>query len=559
MTAFPDFTLGFEGAGVALDPEAESLTLSAAALAAGLGFTLTARDAAGTATDAFRITLTLRDGAAAETPPAATRAPTLAGAGLIGQPVTLDPGQWSGVPAPELGLAWLRDGVEIPGATGADYLPGAAEDGARLSARVTARNAAGEARAETGTLLVTQVAPSAIGALADLALELGPGTRRVAAGAVFAGAGLGFSVAGPAGIGAGIDPATGALDIALGVACEAGIVTVTARNSGGAAVARFALTIRVAAPRAVGSIGDLAYPLGAAPAAVPASVSTQAHFSGADLTYALEAAPPGVSVQPGSGLVAIPTDAPIDGIATVRATNAGGAATQSFRVVVRSMATEFTQTAALGTMSFLATGAAPAWSLDAPAGPARLAPATTGRTHGIWAGAGGDGLYRMLVRWSAANSTAGGNEPFVFGARLAQAAGNFTGVYLEAFRPAGASNKYLKILEYTGRGTETVERAAVVSNWVWGTWYWVEVAVQGTRIRARYYAESAPAPDWMIAAETAAPAGSGTSPGGFGPGAFPLGGVGPTLLVKRIEFSPIEAETPAAAREDDWSLAQVTE
>jgi hypothetical protein len=560
LTAFPDFTLDLAGGGAALDPAAGTLTLSGAALAQGLGFTLMARDAEGAPTAAFRVTLTLRDAAEPTVAPALVGAPALLGAGLVGQPITLDPGIWSGVPAPELEYIWLRDGVEIPGATDPVYLPGVAEDGALLGARVTARNSAGLASAETATLRVTEIAPSAIGALADLALVQGAGRHRVEAGAAFAGAGLAFEVAGPGegdggpGEGAVIDPVTGALDIPLDRLREAEIVTVTARNSGGAAVVRFAVTVRAgvstAPPEVTGTPSDLAYPLGAG----AASVSTQAYFTGADLAYALETAPEGVSILPGSGLVSIPTGAPLDGVVTVRAENAGGAARLSFRVAVRAMTTVFSEEATLPEMRFLATGAAPAWTFDPAQGFARLVPATTGRTHGLWSKAGGDGRYRMLARWSALNSTAGENEPFVFGARLGQAGGNFTGVFLEAFRPGGTSAKRLRILEYTGRGIETVERAAAVSNWVWGTWYWVEVEIAGSRIRARYHAETAEAPDWMIEAETTVPQGAG----GFGPGAFPLAGVSPTLLLKRIEFTPIEAEIPAAAQAGDWSLAQVT-
>lgn len=554
MNTVPDFTLGFAGSAVALDPAGGTLRVSAAALAAGLGLTLTARDAGGAATAAFRITLTLRDAGAEAVAPASTRAPLLAGAGLVGEPVTLDPGLWSGTPAPALEAAWLRDGAAIPGATGLDYVPVAADDAALIAARVTARNAAGTAEALTEGLRVTRVAPSAIGALPDLALVQGAGFHRVEAGAAFAGEGLGFSVAGFEG--AAIDPATGALDLGRAALRDGAVVTVTARNSGGAAEVRFRVTVRapVAAPAVAGAPGDLLYPLGEG----ARSVSASAWFTGADLAYALEAAPPGVTIKAGSGLVTIPTAVALDGPVTVRATNAGGSAALSFRVVVRSLATDFSE-AALARMSFLHEGAAPAWSFDAAQGFARLVPAPGGRTHGIWAGAGvesgGAGRYRMLARWSAANSTAGGNEPFVFGVGLGRAGGDFTGAYVAAFRPVGSGIKRLKVHEYTGSGAATVERADAVANWVWGTWYWVEVELAGRVLRARYHAEAEVAPDWMIEATLAAAPGSG----GFGPGSFPLAGVSPTLLLKRIEFIPPEAGTPAAAQDGDWSLAQVTE
>ena len=42
--------------------------------------------------------------------PALVRAPALTGSGLVGALVSLDPGAWSGDPAPALALQWLRDG-----------------------------------------------------------------------------------------------------------------------------------------------------------------------------------------------------------------------------------------------------------------------------------------------------------------------------------------------------------------------------------------------------------------------------------------------------------------
>ncbi|TPE48412.1 hypothetical protein [Amaricoccus solimangrovi] len=175
-------------------------------------------------------------------------------------------------------------------------------------------------------------APSVTGALPDLVLVTAAESFRVETAGVFAGAGLGFSVAGGDGA---IDPATGALDLPLGLLRTAETVTVTAANAAGAARASFALTIlAMAPPVATGGAGDLLWPL----AAGTRSVSTQAWFEGADLSYALEAAPEGVTILPGSGLVTIPTGAPLDGIVTVRAGNAGGAARQSFRVTVAATA-----------------------------------------------------------------------------------------------------------------------------------------------------------------------------------------------------------------------------
>ena len=80
---------------------------------------LTTYDAAGAAAGRWRLTL-----AAAPEPlavaPVAARPPALSGSGLVGEPVTLDPGDWTGSPAPDLGVQWLRDGAEIAGATGTE-------------------------------------------------------------------------------------------------------------------------------------------------------------------------------------------------------------------------------------------------------------------------------------------------------------------------------------------------------------------------------------------------------------------------------------------------------
>ena len=106
----------------------------------------------------------------------------------------------------------------------------------------------------------------------------------------------------------------------------------------------------------------MAWPLGAG----ARTVSTQAGFAGEGLGYALEAAPAGATIDAGTGLVTIPTGTALEAATvTVRATNAAGSAVQSFAVTVRLVATVFDAAAALAEMSFVAEGAAPAWSLDA--------------------------------------------------------------------------------------------------------------------------------------------------------------------------------------------------
>ena len=75
--------------------------------------TVTATNSGGSATTGFRVTVKA-------TAPKLLAAPALAGSGRIGTEVAVDPGSWAGVPAPTLALQWLRDGVEIAGATASE-------------------------------------------------------------------------------------------------------------------------------------------------------------------------------------------------------------------------------------------------------------------------------------------------------------------------------------------------------------------------------------------------------------------------------------------------------
>ena len=69
---------------------------------------------------------------------------------MIGAAVEVDPGRWQDAAA--LALQWCRDGVAIPGAVEASYIPVAADDRTALTCRVTASNPAGSTAAETAAL-----------------------------------------------------------------------------------------------------------------------------------------------------------------------------------------------------------------------------------------------------------------------------------------------------------------------------------------------------------------------------------------------------------------------
>jgi hypothetical protein len=551
--AFAGAGLGYAvaGAGATIDALTGEVTLPTAALLAETLVTVIATNSGGSAEARFRVRV-------AGVAPALVAAPRLTGRAEVGALVGVEPGAWAGKPAPDLALSWLRDGAPIAGATGASYRPVAADDGRALSCRVSASNVAGSAAATTAALGVTRAAPVARGTLADVSLVEGAAPGRVAAAAAFAGEALVYSVSGA---GAAIDALTGEVTLPTAVPRAAEPVTVTATNSGGSAATAFRVTVTAAAavtpPVAVGRVADVRLPLDGG----THSVSTQAHFAGEDLVFALDAAPAGVTVMPGSGLVEIVASTGILGaIVTVRASNAGGSATQSFALTVAGGAaaepaeTVFDASAKLAEVGFVHEGAAPGWTLRGGV-QARLSVAPEGRVHADWKRAGGDGLYRALVRWNAGNTGARGSSPFVFGARIAKEGADFRGLYAEATRISGVERQ-LRLLEYTGTGSATRLLAAATSDWVWYSWYWFEMELVGAAVKARLYAKDAPAPAWQLEAAT-----SRTAGGLFGPSGFPIEGVGPFVDVQRLEFVPATAAptAPAAATDGDWDLSEITE
>ena len=540
-TAFTGDALSYAvtGAEAVIDAATGAVSLPTAALVASATVTVTASNSGGSASVSFRLSVVA-------VAPAVVAAPTLAGSGKVGAAVGVEAGRWSGQPAPTTALQWCRDGVAIAGATGASYVPVAADDRTELTCRVTASNVAGSAVATTAALAVTRVAPVASGTLPDVALTQGAAAGSVAAAAAFTGDGLSYAVTG-AGV---IDAATGVVSLPTAALVASATVTVTASNSGGSASVSFRLSVvaAVVPPAAVGSIADVVLRLDDA-----TTVSTQANFSGTDLVYSLLAAPAGVTIMAGSGLVSIAaTTALAAARVTVQARNSAGTATQSFALTVRALASVFDVAARLADVAFVYENSAPSWTLKS--GLARLVPGTTGRLHGDWSLAGGDGLYRCQVRWNATDTNRNGASPFLFGARIARSGSNFTGLYVEASRISN-TERQLRLLDYTGAGTATTLRGTVASAWVWYTWYWFEMEVVGASVRARLYADDATeAPAWQLQATTTT-AGAGA----FGPGAFPLGT--PAVDIKRLEFAPVAttAAIPPAALDGDWDLIQSTE
>ena len=470
-------SLGFRIAGgaVSVDPDTAEICLPLAALEAGLALTLTSYDATGAAVGRWLLTLAAPEPAAEA--PAGARAPALSGSGLVGAPVTLDPGDWTGSPVPALGFQWRRDGADLPGATGADYLAGDADDATQAQLPRHRDQRRGQRRRRD---------PGA----ADPAAGAGGGRR---ARRPRAGAGHGSRRRwrrrrpSPAPACASRSPAAARrstrppdrsrLPTDTLRADEA--VTVTASNSGGSAGVGFRVSVAAALlpPVAVGTLPAILWPRDG----VARTVSAQAGFGGAGLGYALLAAPAGATINPGSGLVTIPTDVGLEAATvTVRASNAAGSAEQSFAVTVRVVATAFDAASALAEMGFVAEGPAPGWSLDA-GGFARLVPAGIGATHGDWSRAAGDGRYRALVRWTAAAAV---DRPFCLSARLTRSGADFRGLRAEAFLNSSTGTNRLELRQYLGSGTTSRQLGVATVGWANDAWYWVELELDGATLRS---------------------------------------------------------------------------
>ncbi len=285
-------------------------------------------------------------------------------------------------------------------------------------------------------------------------------------------------------------------------------------------------------PAVIGTIADIALTLGC-----PAEIATAAAFSGADLSFALVAAPTGVSIDAATGRVSITADALLTAAPiTVKASNAAGAASLTFALTVnvagpKVVATDFTDPAALAELGFLHT-LAPSWTHVAD-GFARLVPTGASRAHGDWSKAAGDGTYRVLARWSGADLTPSVDRRFSFGARIARKVNDWTGIRVETFA-TGVGDRRLHIREYTGSTGATRSLSTVEVGWAYDTWYWLEIEIAGTSVRGRLYPEAGTAPDWQVVATT-----SVIGAGAFGPGGFPAVSQSPTIDIKRLEYRPL--------------------
>ncbi len=79
--------------------------------------------------------------------PLNTRRPDVVGQGAVGAVLALDPGLWSGDPAPQLTVQWRRNGQLLSGQSGMTYTVQPSDEGAVLFACVAAQNAGGVSEA----------------------------------------------------------------------------------------------------------------------------------------------------------------------------------------------------------------------------------------------------------------------------------------------------------------------------------------------------------------------------------------------------------------------------
>ena len=273
-----------------------------------------------------------RGGPAVPVAPALVRPPALVGTGRIGATLAVDPGDWTG--ADRLAFAWLKDGAPILGAEGPAYAPGAADDRARLACRIAAFGPGGRSTAQTPEITIIFPQPLLVGPLPDLDYTQGTGPHIVDISPFFLGNSLSFSVTGD---GVAVDPATGVVSISATALLSGVSVLVTASNSGGAAESRFRLTVAAEAPVVAAPVARAApAPVVLAQGPGTKTVATAAFFAGADLVYALDAAPAGVTIDAVSGVVSVTTAAPLEATLALRARNAAGAATQSLALSVRA-------------------------------------------------------------------------------------------------------------------------------------------------------------------------------------------------------------------------------
>ncbi len=198
---------------------------------------------------------------------------------------------------------------------------------------VTASNSGGTATQTFDVTVRNPGAPRPVGSLDDLDLVLGQPPHLVRVGNAFEGRFLEYTAASS---NPGVAPVTvtGSVVTVTPVTVGTATVTVTARNDAGEATQTFEVTVKDAAPAAVGRLDDVTL-LAEQP---PHDVEVASAFTGTNLTYAAVSSDPSVTLTV-TGAVVTLTPASVGAASvTVTARNSAGEATQTFEVTVKDVA-----------------------------------------------------------------------------------------------------------------------------------------------------------------------------------------------------------------------------
>ena len=198
---------------------------------------------------------------------------------------------------------------------------------------VTAQNDGGQAT-QTFAVTVRDDTPIRVGSLDDLELVLGQPPHDVEVADAFAGSrpdlcggivrpGRVTSVA-----------VSGSVVTVTPVMVGTATVTVTARNDAGEATQTFEVTVKDAAPAAVGRLDDVTL-LAEQP---PHDVEVAGAFTGTNLTFAAVSSDPSVTLTVTGAVVTLTPASVGTATVTVTARNSAGEATQTFEVTVKDVA-----------------------------------------------------------------------------------------------------------------------------------------------------------------------------------------------------------------------------
>ncbi|MFD3189160.1 hypothetical protein ACFMPD_02655 [Sedimentitalea sp. HM32M-2] len=146
------------------------------------------------------------------------------GVARIGTELTASASEWSGAPPASVAWQWQRNGIDIPGATAANYTPVAGDKGLNLRAKATPRES--YTPKNSSAFPMQYPAPSAAGTPPAQTYATVSGDQTAAMAGYFTGDDLSYSV-GSTIPGVTIDSATGIVTIPTG-SDATGTMTVTA-------------------------------------------------------------------------------------------------------------------------------------------------------------------------------------------------------------------------------------------------------------------------------------------------------------------------------------------